>query len=408
MRKILLPTLALALASISANSFAQSNRAFAITSESKGSFNWNALREIDLTTGEVVKTHYDQLLNKNFELTNTANARIAALSGVENTRFLPMAEGVAAAAYDAKHNRLYYTTMRGTELRYFDLNDAKGRVVYNQKDLLLSTSNRYDEGNVITRMTFAADGNGYALTNDGNHLIRFTTGDNASVTDLGALTNGAKNGEVSVHSQCTSWGGDMVGDAFGNLYLVTSRNNIFKINPKTSVADFTGVIKGLPTEFTSNGMAVTNDGDVILSSATVSDKYFRLNISTLEATGFNKTGSNVYNTSDLANSNLLYQNAATKNEIIDAVRGKNVVSVYPNPASGKIFNVRLDKLVAGKYNLVLTDVLGRTVVTRNLNVTTYGQVERIALPRSAASGMYMLKLTGDDNRTVYNDKIVVE
>ena len=155
-------------------------------------------------------------------------------------------------------------------------------------------------------------------------------------------------------------------------------------------------------------MAVTNDGEVILSSASVSDRYFRLNISTLEATGFNRTGSNVYNTSDLANSNLLYQSNATKNEIIDAVRGKNVVSVYPNPVSGKTFNVRLDKLVAGKYNLVLTDVLGRTVVTRNLNVTTYGQVERIALPRAAANGMYMLKLTGDDNRIVYNDKIVVE
>jgi hypothetical protein len=408
MKKILLPTLAFAVASISANSFAQSNRAFAITSESKGSFNWNAVREIDLTTGEVVKTHYDQLLNKNFELTNTANARISAGAGVENTRLLPMAEGVAAAAYDAKQNRLYYTTMRGTELRYFDLNNANGKVVYNQKDLLLSTSNRYDEGNVITRMTFASDGNGYALTNDGNHLIRFSSNENAAVTDLGTLTNGANNGEMSVHSQCTSWGGDMVGDAFGNLYLVTARNNIFKINPKTSVADYVGVIKGLPTEFTSNGMAVTNDGEVILSSASVSDRYFRLNISTLEATGFNKTGSNVYNTSDLANSNLLYQSNATKNEIIDAVRGKNVVSVYPNPVSGKTFNVRLDKLVAGKYNLVLTDVLGRTVVTRNLNVTTYGQVERIALPRAAASGMYMLKLTGDDNRTVYNDKIVVE
>ena len=143
--------------------------------------------------------------------------------------------------------------MRGTELRYFDLNEPKGKVVYNQKDLLLSTFNRYDEGNVITRMTFAADGTGYALTNDGNHLIRFNSSENASVTDLGALTNGIKNGEMSVHSQCTSWGGDMVGDAFGNLYLVTARNNIFKINPKTSVADYVGVIKGLPAEFTSNG-----------------------------------------------------------------------------------------------------------------------------------------------------------
>ncbi|CAF0783530.1 unnamed protein product [Rotaria sordida] len=38
-------------------------------------------------------------------------------------------------------------------------------------------------------MTFAADGNGYALTNDGNQLIRFTTGDNPVVTNLGALVD---------------------------------------------------------------------------------------------------------------------------------------------------------------------------------------------------------------------------
>ncbi|HEX8331660.1 MAG TPA: hypothetical protein VF622_03510, partial [Segetibacter sp.] len=261
MKKLILPTLAIAAALISANSYSQT-KAFAITSQSKGSFNWNAVREIDLTTGEVLNTYFDQSANKAVELVNTSNARLATTA---DTRTLPMAEGVAAAAFDAKNNRLYYTTMRGTELRFFDLNNAAGRIVYNQKDQLLPTANRYDEGNVITRMAFASDGNGYALTNDGNHLIRFSADNNATVADLGSLVDGDPNGAVSVHSQCTSWGGDMVGDAYGNLYLITYRNHIFRINPNTKVADYVGAVKGLPAEFTSNGMAVSGDGEVVLS-----------------------------------------------------------------------------------------------------------------------------------------------
>jgi hypothetical protein len=322
---------------------------------------------------------------------------------------MPMAEGVAAAAYDAKSNRLYYTTMRGTELRYFDLNSAAGKIVYNQNEQILPTANRYDEGNVITRMAFASDGNGYALTNDGNHLIRFSTNDKSSVTDLGSLIDADVNGAVSVHSQCTSWGGDMVGDAYGNLYLITFRNHIFKINPNTKVADYVGAVKGLPADFTSNGMAVSGDGEVVVSSANLANSYYRLNMSTLDATAFNKSGASIYNTSDLANSGLLFQSQVAKGEVkVIEGRGSNLVSVYPNPVANRAFTVKFDKVPAGQYNLVLTDALGRAVISRSLVINTFGQVERIALPRSAGGGMYMLKLTGDDSRAVYNDKLVVQ
>jgi hypothetical protein len=156
-------------------------------------------------------------------------------------------------------------------------------------------------------------------------------------------------------------------------------------------------------------MAVSGDGEVVLSSANLANSYFRLNVSTLQATAFNKTGTNIYNTSDLANSGLLFQSQVAK---VDAKsiesRGANLVSVYPNPVANKVFNVRLDKVPAGQYNLVLTDALGRAVVSRSLTVSTFGQVERVTLPRGAAGGMYMLKLTGDDNRSVYNDKLVVQ
>jgi hypothetical protein len=319
-----------------------------------------------------------------------------------------MGQGVAAAAFDAKHNRLYFTTMRGTELRYFDLNSSAGKVVYNQTQPLFG-GNRYDEANVITRMAFASDGFGYAITNDGKNLIRFTTDQKTTITNLGELVDGKKNGTISVHNQCSSWGGDMVGDAYGNLYLVTMRNHMFKINTQTRVADYIGAIKGLPAEFTSNGMVVNSDGELVVSSAAISDSYYKINISTLEATIIKKVGDKVYNSSDLANSNLLYQKSRTiPNLAFNEILGNQNVSIYPNPVAHKFFNVQFDKVTAGRYNLVLTDASGRSLLAKTLNINAKGQMERVTLPKTAASGMYLIKLTGADRQVVYSDKIIVE
>lgn len=491
MNKLFLHTFIVASALTSLNGFSQSNRAFAITGETKGSFNWNAVREIDLSTGEVVKTYYERSFTNNIEIVNTQNARIdvdlstslrhpaqrrlfnqdksivnpdklplvvvdgkvtdkqvtdlntfdikqvdvfkgdaavtrwgnLAANGVieittkngavsfkdrrSNIKLQPMAEGVAAAAYDAKNNRLYYTPMRSTELRYFDLNSSTTKIVYEQNQPIFD-GNRYDEANVITRMAFGSDGYGYALTNNGNNLIRFTTGAKAAFTNLGALTDGKDNSKVSVHAQATSWGGDMVGDIYGNLYLITYKNHLFKINPKTMVADYLGQVKGLPAEFTSNGMVADNNGQLVLSSAINAENYYHLNISTLEATPFQKTTGTVYNASDLANGNLLYQNAEVALKTRLDVLDNKAVSIFPNPVKGKVFSLRFDKLPAGKYDLQLNDANGKNVLQKSLSVNIHGQVEQINLPRTSAGGMYLIKLTGGDKKVVYDNKIVVE
>jgi hypothetical protein len=407
MKTRILLSLAVTSALISAQVGAQKSRAFAVTSDTKGTFTWNTIREIDLTSGEIIKTFYDKGLHNNFEIVNSQNAKLSpTVNSRAGLKMMPMAEGVAATAYDEKHNRLYYTCMRGTELRYFDLNSASGKVVYNQAQPLFA-GNRYDEANVITRMAFASDGYGYALTNDGKNLVRFTTDQKATITNMGELIDGKKNGSISVHNLCSSWGGDMVGDAYGNLYLVSMRNHIFKINPQTRIADHIGSVKGLPAEFTTNGMAVDGNGELLLSSAAVAGTYYRLNISTLEALPLkNGNGDNVYNSSDLASSNLLYQRRAVPVKAASELLGNDQVSVYPNPVSNKVLTVQFDKVPAGRYSLSLVDASGKGVLARSLVINSFGQVERISLPRTA-SGMYMLKLTGD-NKVVYNNKIVVQ
>lgn len=401
MKKTILPLLLLA-ALFSSNTQAQSNRAFAITGESKGTYNWTAIREIDLSNGAVVKTLYSVTDAKKFSYSYV---------GTENRNAfpvdasLPTANGAAAAAYDAKNNRLYYSPMWSNDLRYFDLNSNDIAVVINA-DLNYSTGQRVDESNVITRMTFGADGNGYALTNDGNQLIQFTTDSRPTVNKLGALIDSKKNNGISIHNQCSSWGGDLVADVYGNLYLFTYRNHVFKINVASRIAEHIGTIKNLPTNFTTNGAAVDVDGDIFISSAIQTDNYYRVNLSTLEAKPVDKSDATIYNASDLANSNLAYRNTKAT-PLLAEIKLNNSISIFPNPTVTKTFAIQFEKLPVGNYSIELNDANGKRVITKNIYISGL-QNEKINLPKSASSGLYFIKVSNSNGKSVYYDKVVVQ
>lgn len=404
MKRKFLPLVAISAMFLSSQTYGQANRAYAVTGETKGNYNWNVIREVDLSTGEITRTIYSPLTNKSVNYKAVPGTILR--TNIEQTS--PTGNGVAAAAFDAVHNRLYFTNMRGSELMYFDLNSSDVSVVVDN-NAKFNTGDKYTtEANVITRMAFGADGNGYAITNDGKSILRFTTDQKPSVTNLGELIDGKKNGTMSVHSQCSSWGGDLIGDAYGNLYLVTYRNHLYKINPQTRVTDYLGQIKNLPADFTSNAMVVDDNGDVLVSSATVTSNYYRVNMATLDATPINKKDETLFNCSDLASKNLLYQSKVTPVLAQAEIKGNSQISIYPNPSPNKQFNVQFDKIPAGKYNLVLSDASGRAVLVRSIVVGFSGQLEKISIPKSGGSGIYMVKLTGENNKVVYNDKIVVQ
>lgn len=401
MKKITLPIVLLSTLFIN-QATAQSNKAFAITAETKGTYNWTAIKEIDLATGDVVRSLFSPSNPKKIDylFSNTDNKVDVNMRQLNS----PTQNGVAATAYDSKHNRLYFSQMWGNDLRYLDLNGDAATVVINE-DKSYSTGVRNDESNVITRMTFGADGNGYALTNDGNQLIQFTTSDKAVITNLGALIDSKKNNGISVHNQCTSWGGDMIADVYGNLYLFTYRNNVFKINVATRIAEHIGVVKNIPANFTTNGAAVDANGDVFVSSATNIENYFSVNLSTLDAKAIAKNEPTVYNASDLANANLAYQNTKAKPVFADVV-ANNDISVYPNPAVNKTFAVQFNKLPIGNYTLELNDANGKRIITKNIVINGL-QNEKINLPKGASSGLYLLKIINTVGKAVYNDKVVV-
>src|SRR5688572_22111148 len=289
MKKVLL---LLVMSTIITGAFAQKRKkteqpltGYAITAIEKGGRSWKEVRLVNITTGEEVKSVYQSkqetesfnartdaaIAKKDATATkapvkkvvNLDNELAAAQGNPVRVRTVvinksasydkPFATNSAAMAYDKKHERLYYTPMGINQLRYLDLKTNK--FYYFENEPFGAVTSPGDGANQICRMVIASDGNGYALTNDGNHLIRFTTGKNPVITDLGALTDDASNGTSTIHSR-RGYGGDMVADASGNLYVLTANRNVFKVVISSKVATHMGAIKGLPDGFSTNGAMV--------------------------------------------------------------------------------------------------------------------------------------------------------
>jgi hypothetical protein len=404
--------------SISISAFAQdANKAFAITGAGTGDFQWMNIRQIDLSSGAVTKNIFEKGVT-GFQMRNVITSKIVMLNSNYNGKEYslteyPTATMVAAAAYDKKHNKLFFTPMFINELRWLDLSSgAEQPKFYTLQSPLLNLANSKDEANHITRMTIGADGNGYALTNDGNHLIKFTTGKKVVFTDLGALIDASSNNQMSVHNKCSCWGGDIVADALGNLYLFTAGKNVFKIDIESRIATHIGSITGLSGLYTINGAAVDNDDNVIISSANTFEGFYKVNIKDLAAVKLNTSGQ-IFNASDLANGNLLFERqvrntigaaALMQREVI----GNQFISIYPNPVFGSQFKVTFDNKAIGEYNITLTDIQGKTITNKKVFVKSAGQSETFQMKTKPANGMYLIKITNANKRSVFADKIVID
>ena len=319
--------------------------------------------------------------------------------------------GVAAMAYDKKNHRLWYTPMFIDQLRYIDLRTMKV-YYYSSQDFTGMVKKSADQGNIITRMTIGNDGNGYAMTNDGAHLVRFTTGKYLTVTDLGMLADAPTNKGLSIHSACGSFGGDMIADNDGNLFVFSALNQIFKINIETKVATHIGPVNGLPTTFTTNGAAVTSDNKILLGSAVDGNNYYVVDPTHWTATVYLLPGG--WRSSDLANSNVLVTRR-TKSELENvklAPSAKDLqsklVQVYPNPVTDNQFVIHFNKLVPGDYSIQVTDVMGRHLLQCAVNVAGEDQTETIRLNPASARGFYLVNIRDKNNKAVYTKKLLVQ
>ncbi len=376
------------------------NTSFAITGKGNGDFHWVNVRQVNIRTGTIDRTVYD----------NTSNAMMT--NGLVQSP--AMGYGVAAAAYDKIHNRLYFTQMHYGVLSYIDLN--KKEPVFNFSGALISreAGTFLSEESHITRMVIGADGNGYGITNDGNHLVRFTTGKKVTITDLGNLVDAESNKGISIHNKCSSWGGDMIADAYNKLYIISANHNVFTVDVDTRIATLIGTITGLPANYSTNGAAVDADGAIVVSSALAFEGYYKFKINDFAAVkieGSDKT----YNASDLANANLLLQKEADDAKTYSVPDLKPVIPVinadphiYPNPVTASEFKVSFDGQQAGRYNITITDLSGKSIMSSVVTISVKNQVETVQLSSKITKGMYMVKVTDASNKFIFTERIVVQ
>lgn len=395
----------------------QSDRfAYAITDVQKDGATWSYLRKLDFRSGQFTDVILNGTDAKQLAFDATSKKELTSFNSETYRGFNlqpAFSSGVAAMAYDRKNNRLWYTPMFIDQLRYIDLRTMKVYYLATQ-DFTGMTKKSADQGNIITRMTIGDDGNGYAMTNDGAHLIRFSTGKKIVIENLGTLADATESKGVSVHSSCSSFGGDMIADNEGHLYVFSARNYVFKVNIETRVATFVGTIKGLPSNFTTNGAAVTTDNKIMVGSAMDFTNYYIVNPKDWTATAYPLTGG--WRSSDLANSNLLNTSKPTK-PLTEMAKGitpvaedlqTKLVQVYPNPVVNDQFMIQFSKLEAGEYTIQVTDVMGRQVLQRIVNVSGEDQTETVKLNPASAKGFYLVNILDKTSKAVFSKKLIVQ
>ena len=395
------------------------NRGYAITGDGNKDFMWMNIRQIDLSTGQVTKTIFERS-KTNFTITDVSSKKTTdqtafADGNIYSASQYPTSSFVAAAAYDRRSEKLFFIPMRMGELRWMDAN-VKNETpsFYSVAIPGYSPSVGAEESNNITRMVLASDGNGYAVNNDGSHLYKFTTGKNPTITDLGGLIDAEENAGLSIHNKCSSWGGDMIADAFGKLYIISATRNVFVVDVNTRITTFKNTITGLPGNYTTNGAAVDADGNIVICSATAFDGYYKMSLTDFAAKKIE--GSDVvYNASDIASGNLLLQKEA------DQARNASFAklapstfntklsqnSIYPNPVVSNTFNVLLDGKQNGAYTIVITDLAGRALQTSKVALSKGQQIQQVNLKSRPTTGTYLVKVLDEKNNEILSDKVVI-
>lgn len=414
--KILLST---AFIVSSFSTLAQDAKTFAITGDGNGDYRWMNIRQVDISSGKIIQEVYQRDKTAFVMLDAATKQQVvnAANGFIKLKNPAPTETMVAAAAYDKKHDKLFFTPMRIGELRWVDLsNKGTGPKFYTEQTQLLNSLDLTNEANHITRMDIAADGNGYAITNDGNHLIRFTTGKKTVITDLGNLVDAESNKSgISIHNKCTSWGGDMIADAYGKLYVISANHQVFKVDIDSRITTHLGTITNLPANFTTNGAAVDANENIVVSSANSFEGYYKFKMTEFAAAkieGSDKT----YNSSDLANGNLLFQKEA------DAKRSFGVepafvsvapvanpdTRIFPNPVTSNVFRVLFDGQKAGQYSITLTDLSGRALMNKIVSISSKLQSQTVQIRNTLAKGVYLVRVTDAAIQMIFTERIVVQ
>jgi hypothetical protein len=387
---------------------------YAITSANTGSNDWIALRTLNMKTGKLSQmllnmnekglVKYDMATDKPKE--NIAST-VLSFPVVTNKPAAPKPNtGVAAIAFDQRTNRLFYVSMSDDILRYIDLSTMQ---VYTDPELSFSKAGKYTfrSNDPVNRLVITPEGYGYTITTN-FRLIRFTTNNKPSFTDMGELKDDPHNREMSILNTCSNLGGDMVADDAGNLYLITASNNVYKIEIKTGLATYLATIAKLPAKFTTNGAAINENGNLLVSSSVYTEASFIVDHKNWQASP-SPAIQDLYGIADLASSNVLRIKKPTPSVISfgKPLLKTGSVKVYPNPVLFDEVNIQLNDLPIGIYTIELADPLGRKVIQQKVKLTKQSQTTLIQIPTITAQAFYYIRILNEKNALVSTHKLAV-
>jgi hypothetical protein len=155
---------------------------------------------------------------------------------------------------------------------------------------------------------------------------------------------------------------------------------------------------------------VVADDKLIVSSANSTEGYFEVDMNNWTAVKVvNKSGS-VFNASDLANSNLAFSKTKPNTTSIfnSQIVRNDKIGIYPNPVGvNRLVKVTFNTTEAGRYDVQLVDISGRTITQKAVNVGNAGQVTELPVSARLAKGMYLVKVLNATKKTVYADQLVI-
>lgn len=371
---------------VSASSFAQQD-IFALTGKESSNIIFQDFRALDskkgmtqnilLSANDQPKIYSSKLNKEIFENKNSsANA---------------LANQIATLAVDGNGN-LVYMPMYSPNIYVLDAKTKNVTLVENN----LSNPTACDTGSQFSRMTMGSDGHIYTLSNSGSQLLKISSNNGKyTVADLGTVTDDSANGENQLSKMQTGFGGDMIADDNNNFYIFSAMGSVFKFNINEMKAKFLGKIKGLPQNFSTNGVAVNADGKIILASAK-GGVLHSLKLETLQAEPM--SGNINLPIYDLGSPYVLRSNKQMVN--ID----KN--DIYPTKVSEGFVNVKLAKSQKGNANVKVYNASGNLVSTQTITNISNSE-SRIELGK-LISGVYLVNVESENGKTIVSKKIIVK
>lgn len=366
------------------------NDIYALTGKSPQQIHFNDLRSLSVASDNAGNV----LLSAEADVSVFSQNIKSVVKESRQTQHHVQTPAMAALAYSG--GELIFSPMYSSNV--YVMNEKSGKITLVENTAVKTSA--CDLTSHITRMTAGIDGHIYALNNAGTQLVRISKENGMySVTDLGLVKDASTRPEESLRTVQTGFGGDMIADAQGNLYVLSASGNVFKISVKSLSSEYIGKIAGLPQGYSLNGAAVSADGNVIVGSAK-SEGFYRINIDDLTATaGKNEVKYPVY---DLASAHFLKQSGKSVPEATLAG-----IEVYPTRITAGELNVRITDssvttAVIGLYDSFGTRVMSKTVKNApraNSHLLNVGKLKQ---------GLYIVTVGGEKGEQLHSVKILIE